>query len=74
MRPPFIALDGEAEVGVVKWVETGPDHGWFWSMTLVHPGLPFKRPTWGQSATRGLAERELGACYGAFRSWFRLDD
>ena len=23
----FIALDGEAEIGLVKWVETGPDHG-----------------------------------------------
>ena len=34
----FIALDGEAEIGLVKWVETGPDHGWFWSMTLVHAG------------------------------------
>jgi len=69
----FLALDGEAEIGVVKWVETGPDHGWFWSMTLVHPGAPFKLPTLGQCATRGQAEQELIACYTAFRAWFGIE-
>ena len=68
----FIALDGDTEVGVVKWVETGPDHGWVWSMTLTHPGPVFKRPTYGQCATRGQAARELGACYGAFRAYYGI--
>ena len=51
----------------MKWVETGPDHGWFWSMTLTHPGPPFRRPTWGQTATRAQAARALNACYGKER-------
>ena len=59
---------------MAKWVETGPDRGWFWSMTLVHPGAAFKLPTSGQCATRGLAAQELIACYTAFRLWFGLDD
>jgi len=68
----FIALDGENEVGLVKWVETGPDHGWLWSMRATAPGPAFKRPTFGQCATRAQAARELGACYGAFRGWFGI--
>ena len=42
-------------------------------MTLVHAGAPFKRPTWGQSATRGLAARELGACYAHFRAFYGVE-
>ena len=57
----------------MKWVETGPDHGWFWSMTLVHAGPAFKRPTWGQCATRGKAARELGACYADFRAYYGVE-
>ena len=30
----FIALDDETAVGVVKWIEHGPDHGWLWSMIV----------------------------------------
>ena len=71
----FLALDEtNAEVGLVKWVEAGPDYGWFWSMTLTHEGPAFNLPTRGQSATRGQAARELGACYGHFRAWFGLDE
>ena len=69
----FLALDGDEEIGVVKWIGLGPDCGWFWSMTLVHPGAPFKRPTWGQCATRAQAARALGACYSALRAWFGLE-
>ena len=71
----FLALDETSEVGVVKWVETGPDHGWFWSHDgRRHPGPAFKRPTCGQCATRGQAAQELGACYGAFRAYYGIED
>ena len=69
----FLALDGEKEVGLVKWVETGPDHGWFWSMTLVHPGPAFRLPTNGQCATRGQAAQELIACYTAFLAYYGIE-
>ena len=70
----FLALDARGtEIGLVKWVETGPDHGWFWSMLLVHPGPAFKRPTSGQCATRGQAARELGACYAHFRAFYGVE-
>ena len=50
----FLALDADGtEIGLVKWVETGPDHGWFWSTTRRRaPGPAFRRPTFGQCATR----------------------
>ena len=71
----FLALDEtNAEVGLVKWVETGPDHGWFWSLTAVHEGPAFNRPTWGQSATRGQAAQELATCYKAFRKYYGIED
>jgi len=70
----FLALDADgAEIGLVKWVETGPDHGWFWSMLLVHPGPAFKLPTNGQCATRGQAAQELIACYTAFLAYYRIE-
>lgn len=69
----FIALDGGVEIGLVKWVETEPDHGWFWSMTTTHPGPPFKRPTWGTTPTRGQAARALGACYATFRAHYGIE-
>ena len=38
----FVAVDGKGkDIGVVKWIESGPDKGWLWSMTRVHPGKPF---------------------------------
>ena len=58
----------------MKWVETGPDHGWFWSMRATAPGPAFKRPTFGQCATRAQAARGLGACYGHFRAYYGLDE
>ena len=69
----FIALAGETEVGVVKWIESGPDHGWVWSMTLVSLGPAFRMPTNGRCETRGEAARELRECYAAFRRYYGLD-
>ena len=69
----FLALDEtNAEVGLVKWVEAGPDYGWFWSMTLTHEGPAFNLPTRGQSATRGQAAQELIVCYRAFRAYYGI--
>ena len=69
----FIALDGETEVGVVKWIESGPDHGWLWSMLLVHPGPAFRLPTNGRCETRAEAAHELIACWRAFRLYYGID-
>ena len=69
----FLALDGETEVGIVKFLPTGVDAGsWMWSMLLTHPGPAFRRPTNGMTPTRG--ERQLVACWHTFRSWFGLDE
>ena len=70
----FIAMDGDIEVGLVKLVESGPDRGWFWSLTLVHPGPAFRLPTNGQCATRGEAVSELRECYAAFRLYYGIED
>ena len=71
----FIALDGEVEVGIVKFLPTGIDAGsWMWSMLLTHPGPAFKRPTTGTTPTRKEAARALLACWRAFRRWFGLDE
>jgi len=71
----FLMLDPDGrELGVVKWVESGPDHGWFWSMLATAPGPAFKRPMSGRCTTRGQAVRELGECYAAFREWFGIVD
>ena len=69
----FIALAGETEVGVVKWIESGPDHGWVWSMTLVSPG-----PAFGcrRTVAARRAARRHGSCanrYAAFRRYYGLD-
>jgi len=70
----FLALDADGtEVGLVKWVETGPDQGWFWSMVLVHPGPAFMLPTFGQCATRAQAAQELIACYTAFLAYYGIE-
>ena len=70
----FIALDGEAEVGVVKLVPapTGQEE-WMWSMLLVR-GPAFNRPTNGRTQTRGGAVRELLECWGAFRAYYGIED
>ena len=39
-----------------------------------HAGPAFKRPTWGQSATRGQAAQELATCYKAFRKYYGIED
>src|SRR3954462_10585117 len=70
----FIALDGEAEVGVVKGIGLGPDCGWFWSMLLTHPGPAFKRPTNGMTQTRGEAGRDLLERWQAFPDWSGIED
>ena len=43
-------------------------------MRLTHPGPAFKRPTYGQCATRGQAARELGACWRAFRACYGIEE
>jgi hypothetical protein len=54
----FLALDGEAEVGMVRFNPAGIDAGsWMWSMLLVHPGPAFRRPTSGTTPTRREAAR-----------------
>jgi hypothetical protein len=66
----FIAIDGDIEVGVVKFIADGIDAGsWIWSMTLVHPGPVFKRPTNGLTPTRKEAARDLIACWQKFRAY-----
>ena len=70
---PRLDADG-TEIGLVKWVETGGSR-----LVLVHdagdvPGPAFMRPTVGQSATRGQAARELGACYAAFRAFYQIEE
>jgi hypothetical protein len=70
----FIALDGETEIGIVKFIPTGIDAGsWLWSMLLTHPGPAFKWPTSGTMPTRREAARELLECWQAFRKWFGLE-
>jgi hypothetical protein len=70
----FIALDGKAEVGVVKLVPAPGGAEWMWSMLLTHPGPAFRRPNNGRTATRGEAVRELVECWRAFREWFGIED
>ena len=70
----FIALDGEVEVGVVKFMAAGIDAGsWMWSMLLVHPGPAFKRPTNGLTPTLKEAAQELVACWRKSRAYYGLD-
>ena len=65
----FIALDGDVEIGIVKFVPASIDAGsWgMWSMLLSHPGPVFKTPTSGIKPTRKEAARELLDCWRAFR-------
>ena len=66
----FMALDGNVEVGIVKFVAAGIDAGsCMWSMLLTHPGLAFKTPTNGTTATPKEAARELLECWRAFRQF-----
>ena len=70
----FLALDGETEVGIVKFLPTGVDAGsWMWSMLLTHPGPAFKRPTNGTTPTRKEAARDLIACWQKFRAYYGID-
>ena len=63
-RRVFIAMDGEVEVGTVKFMAVGIDAGsWMWSMWLTHPGPAFNRPTNGRTPTRKEAAQELVACW-----------
>ena len=69
----FVAMDGKAEVGVVRFVGSGVDAGsWAWSMLLTHPGPAFNRPTSGIVPTARDAAHELLDCYTAFRKWFGI--
>jgi hypothetical protein len=71
----FLALDGEAEVGMVRFNPAGIDAGsWMWSMLLVHPGPAFRRPRSGTTPTRRAAARELLECWRAFRRWYGMDE
>ena len=70
----FVALDGDGEdIGVVKWIESGPDKGWLWSMTRVHPGKPFLDRS-GMEKTRKEAALALVGGYRAFLKWYRIED
>jgi len=70
----FIALDGEVEIGVVKFMADGIDAGsWMWSMLLTHPGPAFSRPTNGLTPTRKEAARDLIACWQKFRAYYGLN-
>jgi len=54
----FIALDGNIEVGIVKFVAASIDAGsCMWSMLLTHPGLALKTPTNGTTVTPKEAAR-----------------
>ena len=71
----FIALDGEVEVGVVKFMAAGIDAGsWMWSMLLTHPGPAFKRPTNGLTPTRKEAAHDLIKCWHKFRAYYGIED
>jgi hypothetical protein len=70
----FVALDGEAEVGIARFNPTGIDAGtWMWSMLLVHPGPRFTRPRSGTTPTRKEAAREVVACWNAFREFYGIE-
>ena len=69
----FIAMDGETEVGMVKFMAIGIDAGsWMWSMLLTHSGPAFSRPTNGLTPTRKEAARDLIACWQKFRAYYGL--
>ena len=71
----FLALDGEEEVGVVKFLAAGTDAGsWMWSMLLTHPGPAFKRPTNGLTPTRKEAAHDLIKCWHKFRAYYGIED
>jgi hypothetical protein len=71
----FIAMDGETEVGVVKFMATGIDAGsWMWSMLLTHPGPAFRRPTNGLTPTRKEAAHDLVKCWHKFRAYYGIED
>ena len=72
----FIALDGEAEVGVVKLIPAPAGSEWMlsWIMLLTHPGPAFRLPKNGRCKKRGEAVGELLECWRAFRDWwFEID-
>jgi hypothetical protein len=71
----FIALDGDTEVGIVRFNPTGIDAGsWMWSMLLVHPGPRFNRPRSGTTPTRREAARALLECWRKFRAYYGIED
>jgi hypothetical protein len=60
----FQALDGDAIVGRVYQIPTGPQAGlWFWTMTVVRPGPRVTFPTNGTEARRGDAGRRVVEAY-----------
>ena len=74
-RDQFLALDGEAIVGVVRLIVHGPEGGrWLWSMTQVHRGRPFPHPRTGTTETRKQAEKALVNSWRAFRVWYGIED
>ena len=58
----FIALDGEAEVGVVR--ERSDEGSWIWSILLIHPGLRFNRLT---HRARRRERKPQPSCWSATR-------
>jgi hypothetical protein len=68
----FVALDGEAQIGIVRPVAVGPDCGsWMWSLLLPPPGPAFTGQTRGLTLTRKEAARELLTCW---RACYRTGD
>ena len=70
----FVALDRKGkDIGVVKWIESGPDKGWLWSMTRVHPGRPFLDRSSMEKTRRDAALAHV-ASWKAFRKWYGIED
>jgi hypothetical protein len=58
-----ITFDGPQSIGRVYRCEHGSDRGcWFWSMTVVHPGPPFRERS-GIETRRGEAARRVVETY-----------
>ena len=74
-RDQFLALDGEAIVGVVQVVTNGPEGArWRWSMTQVHRGRPFPHPRTGTTETRSKAAKALVTSWQTFRVWYGIEE
>ena len=66
----FLALEGDVEVGGVRFIGSGVHAGsWAWALKLANPAPGFNRPIDGMTPTAREAAHELLDCYTAFRKW-----